>query len=193
MKEELESKWNTKLPDLNAAFTKRSQEYSQMKEELESLKEERDRELEAARVASQDPSLTPEKREAAKKAIIDLIGFEPMNKAEFDQYYVQRRSAEMLIDDAQGVLEEAKELGKPSTTKEALIQHMQETGIKNPEKAYKDMFETELDKWKEEQLKKAKPTGFTTQTTSTAGGKQPQQTRPTKQNLDQLLEEALNR
>jgi hypothetical protein len=53
------------------------------------------------------------------------------------------------------------------------------------------MFETELDQWKEAQLKKAKPSTFTTQTQSTAGSKQPAPVRPNRNNLGEMLSSAL--
>jgi len=38
---------------------------------------------------------------------------------------------------------------------------------------YKDKFEEQIDRWKEDQLGKAKPKGLTTEETSTAGAKEP--------------------
>ena len=66
---------------------------------------------------------------------------------------------------------------------------MDETGIKSPEKAYKDMFETELDQWKEKQLRKITPNGIRTESSSTAGSKEPEPVVVTTQNLKTLLRE----
>lgn len=184
----LETQWNTKIDKLMPEFTKKAQRLAELEPELETLKKEKE---EAIKKVNSNPDLSPEQREQARKAILEILGEEVVKPADFDKYYVQRRSAEMLIEEAEATLNEAKSQGKPVATKEELIKYMQETGINNPGKAYKVMFETELDKWKEEQLKLAKPTGFKTQDISNAGSKQPAQVRPNKSNLSQLLDERL--
>ena len=99
-----------------------------------------------------------------------------------------------LLKVTESLVKQVEVDGKPSTTVDALLEHMDETGIKVPEKAYKDMFESELDVWKENQLKKIKPQGLKTQETSTAGSKQPEPETPkTMDQLESALKAHLNR
>lgn len=192
---ELETKWNTPLNKVVPEFTKKSQRLAELEPEFEKLKltaeQAKKQEEEAAKAASK--GVTPEEMEKARKAIFDILGYEPMNKSEFDTLYAQRRQGEEILQGVESVLKDAQAKGKPSTDVETVLKHMQETGIKSPEKAYKDLFEDELEKWKDEQLKKAKPTGYTTQPSSSAGSKQPTPVRATRDNLRSILGEVVNR
>jgi len=186
---ELESKWKTPISEVYKGFTQKSQKLAEIEPEWQQLK----RAKEEAERTPQPGAPTQEEKEMARKALVELLGGEVVRKDEFDQIYSQRRSAEKLLEDVNLVVSDAKEVGKPETTTEALLQHMQETGIRNPQKAYKDMFEEQLDQWKTEQLNKVKPAGLYTQSASSAGSKQPQTVRITKDNLANMLSEAIGR
>jgi BMFP domain-containing protein YqiC len=96
-----------------------------------------------------------------------------------------------LLEDIDNVIDTMTGEGLPRTSTEELIQHMQETGIKNPQKAYKDMFEKE---WVESQAKKLasiKPNGMPSLNASAAGGKLPPSVRVTKDNLEALVSESI--
>jgi len=181
---ELESKWNTKIDRLYPEFTKKTQRLAEIEQELEKVKSNPE-------PAPQTGDMTPEQEELVRKNLMRILGGKPLTDKEFDTYYLERRNAEKLLEDSNAVVMEAKELGKPQTSVEDLLQHMKETGIKNPAKAYKDMFEGELDQWKEAQLKKVKPQGLTTQSSSSAGSKQPNPIRPNRNNLGELLSASL--
>ncbi len=185
----LETQWNTKIDKLMPEFTKKTQRLAEIEPEWEQFKKAK----EEAENKPQPGAPTPEEKEQARKALVDLLGGEVVRKDEFDQIYAQRRAAERLLDDIDVVIGDAKELGKPETSKEALLTHMQETGIRNPEKAYKDLFEEQLEKWKADQLTKAKPSGLFTQTASSAGSKQPEPLKVTKDNLASMLSEVVSR
>lgn len=186
---ELETKWNTKIDKLMPEFTKKSQRLAEIEPEWESLKKAKE---DAEKTPAQGAP-TPEEKEQARKALVDLLGGDVVRKQDFDEFYAQRRAAEKLLEDVDGVINNAKEAGKPSTTKEDLLKHMSETGMRNPEKAYKDMFEDQLDKWKEDQMKKVKPSGMFTQSNSAAGSKQPSPTKLTKDNLASMIAEVVGR
>lgn len=187
--DELETKFNTKLDRLMPEFTKKSQRLAEIEPEWQELKKQR----EAEANKPQPGGLSQEEKEQAKKALTDLLGGEVIRKDEFDNLYAQRRAAEKLVEEVEGILSESKELGKPSTSREELLSYMSENGIRNPEKAYKLMFEDQLDKWKEDQIKKAKPSGMFTQTNSPAGSKQPEPKKVTKDNLASMLSEVVGR
>ena len=100
---------------------------------------------------------------------------------------------QQLLGDINNTLDMASEEGLPQATVEDIIKHMQETGIKSPQKAYKDLFETE---WLEHQSKKLaeikRPKGISTITESTAGGKYPIPAKVTKDNLEQVVNDFVN-
>ncbi|MEK9207738.1 MAG: hypothetical protein AAB922_04600 [Patescibacteria group bacterium] len=185
----LEAQWNTKIDKLMPEFVKKTQKLAEIEPEWEQFKKAKAE----AENKPQPGAPTPEEKEQARKALVEILGGEVVRKDEFDQIYAQRRATEKLLDDVDVVIEGAKELGKPETTKEALLTHMRETGIRNPEKAYKDLFEDQLEKWKADQLTKAKPSGLFTQAASSAGSKQPEPVKITKDNLASMLSEVVSR
>ena len=185
----LETQWNTKIEKLMPEFTKKTQRLAEIEPEWEQFKKAK----EEADNKPQPGAPTPEEKEQARKALVDLMGGEVIRKDEFDQFYAQRRAAERLLDDIDVVIGGAKELGKPETNKEDLLKYMSESGVRNPEQAYKLMFEDQLEKWKADQLTKAKPSGMFTQPASAAGSKQPEPVKITKDNLESMLREVTNR
>src|SRR3990167_524962 len=182
---ETETKFNTKMDRVVPEYTKATQKIKEYEAELAELKKPREE--------PKTGDLTPEQKDEARKQIFELIGDKPMTQKEFDTLYMQRRSAERLLEDTESVVTEAKEAGNPQTDVESLLRHMEETGIKNPKKAYKDMFEPELDKIKEQKLRSIKPHGLQTMQTSTAGSKQPEKVKVTRDNISDLLRSTLNR
>jgi len=92
----------------------------------------------------------------------------------FNQVYEERRSAEKIISGVNRVLSKAKREGRPTTDPEKLLEFMADpNNPKDPQNAYDIMFKDELNKWREEQLMKAKGQKFVTEEGSTAGSKQP--------------------
>src|SRR4030042_759119 len=99
-----------------------------------------------------------------------------------------RREGEKLLDDCKDMEGEIDgKDGRPAFKTKEILDHMVLTGIKNPMKAYKDKYEIEIDKWKEQQLRGAKPRGLFTEPSSTAGSKQPPNVRVTRDNLDAMV------
>ena len=185
----LETQWNTKIDKLMPEFVKKTQKLAEIEPEWEQLKKAKDEEENKPKPGAP----TPEEKEQARRALVDILGGEVVKKSDFDEIYAQRRAAERLLDDIDVVIGDAKELGKPETNKEDLLKHMQETGIRNPEKAYKDLFEEQLDKWKQDQVTKIKPSGINTEKGSPAGGHQPEPVKVTKDNLESMLREVTSR
>ncbi len=188
MAREIETKQNTKIDRVFPEYTKATQRLSES--------EKRISELEAQLAAPAQPAqsqntgeLTQEQRDLAVRQLRDL-GF--VTKDEATQFAAAQIQGKELLDDVNYVLSEATESGKPQTTPKELLDYMAEEGIKNPSKAYKLMFEPELDALKEKKLSEIKPAGMVTTTVSTAGAKSPQPVKVTKANLEQLVKESLN-
>ena len=187
---ELETKWNTKIDSVYPAYTKTTQELAELKKE----KEEREgRELEERAKQNQ---LTPEEvkqvaiREARELGLVTREDF----ATEVSKAVANAIAGKELLGDIQTVIDDASEKGQPKTEVNKLLDFMSQNGIKNPEKAYKLMFEAEIDAWKEQKLKGIKPPDLTTQTISTAGGKEPPAPPAiTKDNLAQIIRESLTK
>jgi hypothetical protein len=182
---EAEDKYKTRIDRVWPEYTKATQKIQDLETKLAERKtQEIETKIEKKEELSQE-----EMREMARKQAKEL-GL--VLSEDFDSEYIKRRSAERLLEDVQKIVKEAETLGKPKTSVDAVLQHMQETGMKSPDKAYKDMYETELDAWKLEQSKKVKPNGISTIEGTSAGGKQPAPVKVTKDNLAQLVSEVLS-
>lgn len=168
-------------------FGRKSQEIGTYKKELEELRAK----IEDQKADSPTGELNEFQKEAAKKQISSLLGGEPVTMASLDQWYVSRRAAEKLLEDCNS--QEAKidgSDGRPKFKTSEILQHMTETGIKVPLKAYKDKYEKELDAWKEKELAKEKGTpSFTSE--RRVDNKEPSQVKPNKDNLSKLVAESL--
>ena len=155
-----------------------------MREEQERVKF-----AETQRKANQGEDLSPEEQAALVKR--ELSKFGVLTREEANELVGRSVSEYMegnrILNEVSQVIESAVADGKPKIDAVGLLEHMKETGIKNPSKAYKDRFEVELDKLKEEKVKGMKPEGLYTTQTSTAGAKEPQRTALTKENLSQQL------
>ncbi len=180
---EAEEKYKTKIDRVWPEYTKATQRESDYKRQIEELTAKVNQPVQQ----QSNVELTAEQKELARKQIEEL-GF---GQNTFRQIVREELAAKELLSDVNYLLEEAKTDGKPVTTSQELLQHMAETGIKNPAKAYKDMFETELDTVKEKKLSEIKPSGMTTTNGSQAGSKLPQDVKVTKANLKQVLASAI--
>jgi hypothetical protein len=101
--------------------------------------------------------------------------------------------AKEIIDEVKGIVKQTSTDGKPQTSVEELLRYMNDEGIKNPESAYKLMKESELKSWEKTQIEKIKAPAMVTDTSSIAGGKQPAEVKPTKENLKDLVHDYLTR
>ena len=68
---------------------------------------------------------------------------------------------------------------------------MDDSGVKNPRDAYELKFKQELKEWEAKQVQTLKKPGLMTETSSTAGSKEPLPQKVTKDNISELLNQAL--
>ena len=196
--QEYETKWNRPIKDFYPDYTQKSQKLAdferQQADQAKTLEEQKAKDLEAKAQKGQD--LSPEEARAmARKQAQDLgLVTDDRLDNEVNRRVANALAAKELIEDVKSILDGAKEKGQPQTTPEDLLKYMDDSGVKSPEKAYKLMYESEIDKWKEEQLKKIKPNGFMTQDSSTAGAKAPPPPQTiTRENLGQAIRDSLMR
>ncbi len=181
--DEYTKKYNTDFDKAWSSYGKTTQENKRLQEELDELRKQAEirQSVEIGELSQQQ---IEQAREQAKK-----IGI--VTQGDLDAWYTSRRAAEKLLEDCRALEDEVNgEDGRPKFTTEEMLAHMQETGIKNPMKAYKDKYETELDTWKQSELNKGKSSTLPTLTTT--GAKQPKTVVVTKENIGELVREQLN-
>ena len=194
---EYQDKWNRPIKDFYPDYTQKSQKLAEFeRQQADFTKNQEAQKMKELEERSRNDQLSPEEaRQVALKQARDL-GL--LTRDELDDEVNKRVAAVLagkdLIGDVKTVIEVAKEKGQPQSTVENLLKYMDENGIKNPEKAYKLMYESEIDAWKEEQLKKLRPAGFSTQDSSNPGSKAPPAPPSiTKENLAAAIRESLTR
>lgn len=151
---EAESKYKTRIDRVWPQFQSVINEKRTLEEKAvasESAKAELERrvqELESRQTQNQNqqpqyqaPQLTPDqiKAEAIKQA--KELGI-PMSD-DVRRITMEVMQGQQLINDVGNVIDSMTEDGLPNATVEDILSHMQSSGIRNPEKAYKDMFEKE--------------------------------------------------
>lgn len=185
---EAEEKYSTRIDRVWPEYTKAQQRLA----EIDRAKETQTvKEIETK--SNQGQQLNPEEiRRQAVSQLAELMR-DPVVQQEVRQTYINERTSEKLNESVNSLIAQAKEDGKPVPTRDDIFQHMVDTGIKDPQKAYKDLYENELDEWKERQLGKIRQPGLVTNTTSTAGSKNPAPIKITKANLSELLHEEILR
>jgi len=187
---ELEDKWNTKIDRLYPEYTKKSQKLSEYEDKMKAFEEEKSKsEQEQLTKKSTEGELSPE--EQAKLIKQELGKYGVVTKDDIFKYIADFNQGQQLINDIDKIAEEAKADGKPNVTRQELVDYMDENGVKNPNAAYKLMFESELKEWEAKQIGKIKRPGLVTEEGSTAGSKSPAPVKVTKDNLAQLLSAAL--
>lgn len=154
---EYEEKWDRKVDTIYPKYLEATRKLSELEKQIEEQK------TEAPTVEPGSPD------EVKKQAISQAKELGLVTVEDINNYIDARIQGVQLREDIKGLIDDAKEKGTPVPNEEDLLNYMAESGVRNPEKAYKLMYEEQLDSWKEEQLKKIKPEGLKTQPQSTAG------------------------
>lgn len=184
---EAESKYKTKIDRVWPQFQSIVNEKRELEERLRVQEEQKTQAQYQQNQNPNQPLTESQIRDAALKQAEELgIGPQSVRKTIIEVMQGQR-----LLDDISSTIDNMTGEGLPNTTTEDLIAHMQETGIRNPEKAYKDMFEKEWISNQTEKLSQIKRTGMPTISASTAGSKAPAPVRVTNDNLNELLAQAI--
>ena len=183
---EAESKYNVKIDKI---WPNHQQTINEKKALEEKIAELETKQVQVKSEAGQE--LTPE--EQVKQVRAELNKFGGVTEDNINDYIDNRLAARDLQEDVQAVIELAKDEGKPAISEQDLVEHMSQTGIRNPQKAYNDKFEPEIDKWKQSKLDSVKKPGMVTDEESTAGSKQPPKVEITRDNLKDHLDEVLFR
>jgi hypothetical protein len=187
---EVEEKQNTKLDKLMPEFTKATQRVKELEEKEKAWNDTQEKKL------LNTPATELSEEEQAIQAKIQARKLGLLTVDDVNDYVTKRmeavQQANELLDNCRKYEKEVNgEDGRPKFDIEEVLEHMKETGIKDPIKAYKDKYEDQLEKWKEDQLNKAKKSGLYTETGS-SGNHEPTPIKIDKNNLQDALTEALN-
>lgn len=182
----LEKQYNTKLDKVWPEFGRSQNENRTLKEQLERVQ------AQARGNQDLDPDTARQALEQARKlGLVTKEDFKQFMTENFRDLYRVERETDSLLGDLDGLEREIDgKDGRPKFDKIAVLEHMRENGFKSPMKAYKDMYEEQLDQWKAQKLS-AKAPGVYTTTQSTQGSKQPQDVKITKNNLNDMVNAAL--
>ncbi len=189
--DEAEKKYHTKLdrvwPQFQTVINEKKDLEEKLKQELE-IK---------ARVEAQTKQ--PERQDPNRQLSQEEIRVEALKQAEglgigpqaIRQTVMEVIQGQQLLNDINNVIDTNVGEGLPDTTADDIIKHMQESGIRNPQKAYQDMFEKEWLNSQADKINQIKSKGMPTISSSTAGAKQPAPVKITTANLEQLVAESL--
>jgi len=137
---------------------------------------------------------TEENKQVARTQLKELLGGEPMTQTQLEQWYADRRGGERLVEECTTYEAEIDGSdGRPKFNTDVILEHMKQTGIRNPFKAYKDKYEDDLDKWKDTEIAKSKKTGMFTAQPTGGLNKQPKMEVPkTEAQLNAAISEIIN-
>jgi hypothetical protein len=189
---EVEEKYNTKLDKVYPEYTKATQKVKELESQAQELTDLKEK---MAKTEQGQGGFTQDQIEVARQQLSQIMGGKLMTETELESWYTSRKQRDdgvtRLVNDVDNLISDVKANGKPETSKEELLNYMNEKGITDPTSAYKLMKENELDEWKMTKLASGKRQGLHVITGSTAGGKQPSPVKTTIQNLNEMVREAL--
>jgi hypothetical protein len=204
-----EERYNTKLDRVWPEYSRISNEN---KELLEKVKNYEATKQDTPQFPESEEQAIREAKEAAKRLGIltkeDIEDLGLVSKQALEQEFRNLLNKEKITDTLVNTADTLeREIdgndGRPKFDKQGVLQYMVDNGInvdpsassseyrKKMETAYKLMNEERLDAWKEEQLTKGKKPGLITQSASNTGNKQPVKTKPTRDNLAELVAQEL--
>lgn len=196
---EFEEKQGQPWDEVVKSWGKRGERIGELKSKLEEYEKSREEEEKAQtrQKLEQGQELSPEEqakviREELQKHLNEL-GY--VRKEEAQDLFRGLREGEKLLSRTKKIIRTMKDEGYPEVGEEDLLKYMADpANPKDPEKAYKLMFEEEIEKVKEGKIQSMKKKGMTTQESSTAGdNKRPKEKKITDENLDKILSEHLGR
>lgn len=183
---EAEEKYNVKIDKVWPNLQQTINEKRSLEQEIEGLKQAK-----VATKVEEGSQLTQDELKAQAKVEARNLGL--LTVDEVDALVDRRLEAREIRADTQAVVAEGLDKYGIKTDEEALLNHMVETGIRNPQRAFKDLYEDKIDEWKEKQLDSLKKPGMVTDSTSSAGAKAPVNEPVTKANFMARFDEVVDR
>lgn len=169
---EAEEKFKTPIDKVWPNYQRVINENQEFKRQQEEAKQrELQTKLDQGQQLSSEELKEQAKKQARELGLMDMETFE----SKFREEYAKAAAVNQLLTDTGVAIEKYKNDYNVSTNVDDVLKYMDENGLKNPDKAIKLMFEDTIDQVKEQKIKSIKPQGMVTNSSSQAGGKQPQQ------------------
>jgi hypothetical protein len=183
---ELESKYNTKLDSVWPEYGRSQNKVRELEGKIAQMQTQK------AETGEVDPTTAKQAVEAAKKLGILTRDDGVVTRDQFRDMYTQERETEKLLTSLSNYEKDITgDDGRPKFDKIKVLEYMRDTNIKDPMIAYKVMHESQLDQWKMSEVGRVKMRGMYTTRGSNLGNKQPADVKPTKDNLNDLVAQAL--
>lgn len=196
---EYEQKWNTSLEKVWPEYGRMSQEHKATQTELEQARQQLAKFAEKKDAGTETTTDTSKAREAARK--LGIIFNDDLEKSGyikkddlpkyFQQFTAEQKAVEKILGDSDKYEAEITGAdGRPPFNKKAVLAYMQTYSIEDPMKAYEDMYSTQLQAWKDQQITDKKNPSLKT-IEKPGGKKEPKPVRVTDDNVMDLLSERL--
>ena len=183
---EIESSMNTKIDRVYPEYTKATQRNKEYEEKIKEY------EAKSASPQLDEESIRQAKDAARKIGLVTKDDFAQYMQEHFRPMYNQEQQAKELLNDCKALEKEMDGTnGQPKFKTEEVLQWMADNGGRSPRQAYKMIYEKQIDEWKQAKLGEAKRPGMMTETGGNAGGKEPARVPVTRDNIEQLMKEAL--
>jgi hypothetical protein len=180
---EAEEKFNTKLDKVWPEFSKTKNDYKELEKRMEELEGSK-AEVGDTAEAGAGTDIEQAKRLLKEWGFVSEKDVQGLWK-QYDagkEFLAKANSLESKYDGSDG---------RPKADAQNILEYMRDTGIQDPETAYKVKYEDELDKWRETKLGQAKKSGLTTESAATTG-KAPERKSINIGNLGAAIAESLN-
>ncbi len=121
---------------------------------------------------------------ATKKSVSKIV-------QETVQNILGARDLKKTLDKFESMGNPYEDKNLPKFRPREIIEHMRETGIRDPKRAYNDLYEPQVDQWKINKLAGSRPKPFVSERGGQAGSRKPSKVRVTDSNLKENIAEAL--
>lgn len=183
---EFEEKQGQSWEDVTKSWGQRGERIGEYKKELEELK---------SKVTEfEKPKEQVDQEQLEKQIKGELRKYGSVLEEDFEtkvaELYNKFRSGEKVLTKVRRVIRDNSKKGYPKPTERELLEYMNDpANPADPEKAYKLMYEDEMRKIDAGKLDRLKKPGMQTESKSTAGSKDYQAPKITKENLSSVLKD----
>jgi hypothetical protein len=183
---ELETQWDTDISKVYPKFTQATKRVKELEESNAQYEAEKNAVPVDKQVAYEEA-----RRQAKEIGILTKDDIDEVVSRIVEQKTEERKQVESVLQEANDLEKELNGSdGRPKFEKEKTIQYMVDTGVRDMRIAYELSNRDALDTWRLNKLQETKSKGIVTQ--PGGGAKKPEEPRITKDNLNEMVREALN-
>lgn len=180
LSKDAEERYNTRLDKVYPKFTQTTQENAELKKRLADL------EAQATK-----PQATEQQVDAWQQALTELESHGVVTNGALDQRIYTALEGRELRNETYEIVDEASGMGI-ETTPDEILSYMKDEDIRDPWRAFSELYGNQIDRFNKQQLDGLKPESLYTTTNSQAGAvRQPAPVKVTEDNIQELLREAI--